>query len=516
MSESYRYKNALLFNTYLDKYSIIVSALCVLMQFIIDPSVSNIISSLIIFTSLKILLNFKNKYSLFYTKPLIYLVLLGFNISSQTGALLAKTFYLEPLIENLDAPIKTFGYSALFQATIYFSIHILINSPSLVKFSRFLRQRVFKPCNVFSLVKVRQLWIMGIIGFFALIMQLKYVGTTESVEYGDVGGKFIQGFIYFVNIPFIIVIYKYTFKDYKVNKYNNYFLILYFILLLITALSLNGRYFIFAGITNIMLLSFLYMYSGVIRVTKTVLKKAALLFTAILIVSPIFSDLAYAMVIARLNRDVADISQMISTTLAIYGDKAQIANMKELEVLEAKVGGYSEAYIDNPMLNRFISTKYADNIFRINAAKVDANKDLITDFSFNKITSFFPTPIVRLFSNVDKNDVLIFSIGDLFYSIEFGPLSPSLRVGSTVAHSFQLFGILYLIILIPVVTLLLLIVDSLELITDDLVIVATPLLCGLTVEYFMFCGDGLHDLMGLIVRYIPQAILLYFFIFKIS
>ena len=78
---------------------------------------------------------------------------------------------------------------------------------------------------------------------------------------------------------------------------------------------------------------------------------------------------------------------------------------------------YSEYYIDNTLLNRFIPIKFHDNAMSLLPNFEEDNRLSILDFTYNKALILLPTPVMNFFDiNLNKNDFEYY-FGDFIYEL---------------------------------------------------------------------------------------------------
>ena len=476
----------------------------------IDFSIVNVTSVLIIFISTFILYHSIIKYSLQRSIPLINLMLVGFNFSTQLGALLFKCMYFDSVSNNLDRPIFTFLYSALFQFGLLLSA--LIYKSKFIKFSENINKNILVPMSLLKMPKKSMLFFLGYLGLFSLLYQAQFVGTTSKIEYGDVSGKFIQSLTIFVSAPYLVLFYSKLNPYLYYSKKNTTYLIIYSIILIGLAIALNFRGMIFTGIFNLLVVFGLYFSAGMLdfKITKL---KVFLCVLAIPIIS-ISSDFVFAMAIARENRGVNSPVQMFVDTIDIFLDRDQLKYLEKVsqQVIESE---YSEIYIGNSMIDRLLSVKFVDITTSHISDISEANTLEIINATQLKIAALIPTQFLLFFGGyIDKNDTF-FSIGDFIRYASGDYFSPSFLTGSNVAHAIILLGYLSFLLLIPFFIFTMIFINAFQGNSPSGIVVSPIILINIMYVFNYFVSDSLIDGIQFMFRALPQFSIMYFILFSL-
>jgi len=109
------------------------------------------------------------------------------------------------------------------------------------------------------------------------------------------------------------------------------------------------------------------------------------------------------------------------------------------------MGGWSEHYSDNPIINRFIQVKFHDNGFWL-ANNLKSHDVMELRYSPSaKMWAILPAPVLKLLGvTVNKSSILAFSVGDLMFIRGTGILFGGLRTGSLLAHGVTVAGWMFL------------------------------------------------------------------------
>jgi hypothetical protein len=211
---------------------------------------------------------------------------------------------------------------------------------------------------------------------------------------------------------------------------------------------------------------------------------------------------------------------MIRTTLDVWRQPKLIAAFKK----ERDAGGslyaaYDEHYIANPMLARFVNTKFVDNSLHFAyGIKTDESRARVREMTVNFLWAALPAPVLRvLHINVDK-DELGFSMGDYVAYLSRGLPLGAHKVGSMFAQGQATLGPLF-----PFVygAICLVFFALMELLTirraGGMVTIAT---LGM-LEIWQYFSTGLsyeafHYVTNFVVRNFAQMAVIYAFVFAVA
>jgi hypothetical protein len=420
-------------------YSIGAAALlAVPLQCIIDFSIVNIASSCIVLASGLVTLLYISGTDALDTQPLSTFSIVGLCITQQLGALLVQTAAWTPLKNSLYDPLYTFGMLAIFQL-IAIAVHIAYRffskpKPSGIQFFRGL----LTWAGVYRTPPCIALWLMGFVG---LASHGVYVSNSLQMS---VIGKFGMGFNFLAWAPFLIPYYHGRFGESFCSwKLNRVMLVLFALLMGVVGLAMNARGVMLTGITTIGLLYFLLGLRSNAPVTGRFLKWTGVCALLVFALGGPVSDLATSMAIARYMGPNVSASAKLDRALWVFHHPAVIAAFREQQSGFARLA-YNEHYIENPILQRFVETKFDDNSFHFGRlAASEVSQERLREVSIKFLWGVLPTPLLdQMGVHVTKNE-LNYSMGDyLPYLTEGQPLGGH-RVGSMFGQGMALFGVLF-------------------------------------------------------------------------
>lgn len=487
---------------------------CTLGQVFIESTLLNTTCVLIVSTVSAITFHWIIRGSVFRAAPLPALVVLGFNISTMSGAIFAQTFSFRSLVYNLKVPEITFSLCAIFQFSILIALNIFLRAKSFVFISRNIN-RAFLRIGVMSAPSPLQIWMIGLIGSFAMlwVASNSYSGY---IQYGDVGSKFISGFLYLAFAPFLLPILDkfYPSSSYKrQSKYQKWFLIGYMVFLIFIAMVRNNRGTFMMGITNLAVACFLLLLLGQLRLSikfKKVLVAGSLVA---LIAAPVAADLAIAMVVVRGERSQVSSQELVKKTIAAFNDKPALENYRRLTNFIVNGSDYDENYISNPFLARFVNTKFFDNSLSYPSVSAGRHADKIWSITVDKIVATLPTPVLKAMAVNVKKENLEFSMGDALYNAQSGTGLGGYRTGSPIGHGVAILGYWIFVVAIPIFLISFIGLQSLIVSVGSLVIISPVILLQLMQVFGLAAGDSLLSPVGLILRSLPESILIYWLVF---
>ena len=502
----------------LREYNFYIMTICVFIQLGIDGNLTNTACVLAVYFSSLITFGIVIRANVFRLAALPGLIVVGFNVATLSGALVAQTFSLNSLTSGLKVPEYTFPALILFQIGLLVALTFFLNINIFSKISNFINSIVFVPLGLMSAPFPLQVWIMGGIGLTAMVLSIDF---DQGVKFGDASAKFIPGFSYLAFAPFLLPALPYFFpneKKYFSIKSNYKFLLPYFVILIVIGISANTRGGFAGPVTNLFLVMLVLFLLGQFVFTGMTRKLLMAVAAVVILGSSIISDVAIAMLVVRSERDQSTAVQLISKTFDAFHNKKELKSYLKLQDSIAELSDYDEKYISNPFIGRLIVTKFADNMLSLRVVREGLRAEFIWDITRQTLISLFPTPVLRFFgSSLDKEN-LRFSIGDLLYAAQYGTDIGinNYKLGSSVAHGLALMGVISYVAVIPMFLFTFIAVHSLTLLKDNIIIISPVILMQIVGLYYMSVGDSYFAPVLFLFRTFPQGILIYLLTFYFS
>lgn len=378
-----------------------------------------------------------------YTKalenyPLSSFAIFGFGATNVFGALLVQSATWVPVDMGLRQPVTTFATLALYQliAIVAHAIYRTIGEKRK-KSEGFIR-KIFKKSGLYLIPAPGSLWMIGAVGAVAVLL----ASSTGGGERG-LNNKVSAGFIFLSWAPFLIPIYSSYFgKAYCDIKKHLAFLALYAGLFVLIAIAVNARVFMFTGFATVLLLLFLIGMQSSRKVGFSQVAKVLGVLVLFSVLIPPLSDLATAMVIARDFRDkaAATPSRMVEETITALENPQVIRAYRAKEQKDFNHSSYDEYYIENPIGQRFVETKFHDNALYFSSRLSQASKDELKTMTTKLIIAILPQPILDKLGVKLKKDDYVFSMGDYLLYLNTGDKLGGFKTGSVFAHGQGLFG----------------------------------------------------------------------------
>jgi hypothetical protein len=487
-----------------------VTVLAAAAQIIIEPSLVNAASACIILvSSLSVLLYMRWSRAL-ETHPLSTFALFGFCVTNQLAALLAQTAAWTPVSRWLYDPLYTFGTIAFYQAIAH-ATHCVYRFFSLKRPPD--RQPLRRFCGwigIYTVPRAGSLWVMGCVGLCAMV-----ISRSEGII-----GKIAGGFSFLTWAPFLVIFYlSDQGQSYCNAKLNKAFLVCYVGAIGIVGMALNTRAVIFVGVVTV---SLLFLFTGMrskAPVTGRALFRLGALGLILLAISVPASDLVASMAIARQWRGKVSPTEMIKTTLYIWGKPSLIAAARAHGEAAGMYAAYDERYVANPLLNRLVNTKYLDNSLHFGRSLTsDGAQERLRRISAKFAWAGLPTPLLgALGIQVSKED-LAYSMGDYMAYLSRGlPLGGHL-IGSMFAQGIVLFGPLFPFVYAAICLILFCLTDLLTL--RPARGAATLAALGMLQIWSFFINgiqfDGLHLVLYFVLRNFEQMVLIYVLVLGLS
>ncbi|CDZ62977.1 Hypothetical protein NGAL_HAMBI2605_22320 [Neorhizobium galegae bv. orientalis] len=444
------------------------------------------------------------------------LVVLGFQVHSTLAALIVQTLVWKPITFNLEAPVATFSVLALLQLWAMALHWFYAQSRVMQAVTITIRQRMFAPLGLYRSPTNRQLWSMGLLGSFA--SWYAHADRWGEDNFGDIAFKLLAGLSQFSVAPFLIPIAGYLLDPPDGKRTFNWLaLTVYSTLTLYIALARNSR-----GVFAVNVLTVVICLAVAIVIGRFILTRRRMIWMAVaVLLSPIpagiLSDLATAMVIARDDRSDISSQDLVLSTIGTYFDGEALRSRQETDRILAE-GSYNEIYIDNPLLARFVSTKYIDHNIALGLSLSQTGGGLARENAVNQLLLLLPTPVLNFFApELDKSSNA-FSSGDYYNFLVTGDELGGYRTGSSIADGFVLLGAFYVVVFAIFALANFIIGDALTIRMRDGHALLSALACICIVRFFM---NGLMDesvtaQAGNLIRALPQTVLLYALIFWLT
>jgi hypothetical protein len=500
MSVKYAILNALMW----------ITLLAFPLQCIIDPSAENVASVCIVLVSSLSLLAYLKWSGSADAQPLSTVALLGFCVTTQLGALLVQTAYWTPIRFSLYNPLLTFGTLAFYLA-IAVLMHVVYRFFSRPAPGRVGLVRGFLSwLGIYQVPPSSALWFMGCFGL---------VSFPFSAHEGVVA-RVASGFNFLTWAPFLLPLFiREVGPAYCNARRNRLFLVLYTVMVIILGIALNVRVVMFIGLATVALLYLLIGMRSNAPLTRKSVGRLCILAALLAALSPSLSDLATSMAIARGARGKVSPVEMVRKTISVWRRPALIAEYNRERTAVSRFAAYDEHYIENPLLARFVETKFHDNALHFaGALTTEESKEQLRKVTIDATWSALPTPLLKaLHVGVNKDD-MNFSMGDYLAYLSRGVPLGGRKTGSVFAQGMALMGVLYPILYAATCLLLYGLMDLLTIRSASGRASLSPL-AMMSMWMFFYRGitsDALSNQFVFVVRDFGQTVLIYVVMFGIA
>jgi hypothetical protein len=487
-----------------------ITVLAFPMQVAIEPSMVNALATSIVVVSSLTVLFYLLWSTALNTHPLSTVALLGFCFTSQLGALLVQTGFWTALSNSLYDPLYTFGTLALYQAVAliahcvyrFFSAKRPVDAQLLRGFLGWL--------GLYKVPSAGNLWFMGCVGLC----------TFPFSHFQNVLGKIALGFIFLTWAPFLIPFFlREVGESYCNATLSRGLLIGYALAACLLGLALNTRAVMFQGVVTVGLLYlFTAMRSNTPVTARSILKITLLAAVLVAVAFPV-SNLATAMAVARQWRGKVSALEMINTTFFVLTKPYLIAAYRAQAETASRFGAYDEHYIDNPLLNRLVTTKYDDNAFHFaRSLTTEDAKAQLGDISKKFVWAGLPTPVLRRLGIPVVKDDIAYSMGDYLAYLSRGIPMGGHKIGSMFAQGIALFGPLFPFIYAVGCVILFFFLDLLTVrsAAADASLAALGMLQIWIVFTMGISYESLHAAVYFVFRNFEQMVLIYIVVFGLA
>lgn len=342
-----------------------------------------------------------------------------------------------PISLGFEKPFKTFFFESLLflisSAAFFFAAKNSLNMRNNPI------QKVLYHIGFFK-IDIISIWVLGAIGFIVRL----YTFSQGNAEYGDVGGKFVDGLKYLLYAPSVLLFAGLTgLPNYSKKK----LVWIYLSVVFMINIASNSRAALITPIAIFLLLLFLNLIKNNIGFEK-IFSPGKLLIIILFIVFGLemLSDFSLAMLYNRNLRGDISRSELFERTIETYKNEDLISKLKNQRDSNEDMSvnyqdGWTETYIDNFMLNRYANLRITDQTLYYADLKGYGDSEMLEDFK-KQLLFMIPTPVLSLIGvQIDKSDNK-YSRGDLLSGSGLG----SYKVTSHVGDGLVTFGFWYFLI----------------------------------------------------------------------
>ncbi len=477
-------------------------------QLAIDFSTENIASTCIAFSASMLVMLYLRWTDALTTHPLSSFALFGFCVAAQMGALIWQSFSWAPFTYELRQPLATFGFLAIYQA-VAIAAHAFYRSMAALQFGDHSPVRkLLTKSGLYATPTAANLWIIGVVGLFGIL-----TGGGEN------GSKVSHGLSFLAWAPFLIPVYvRQQGPDYCRTKIHYAYLAGYVMLIVLLGIAANTRSMMFSGVVTLGLIALLAgMRNKQAVTTAQITRVAGVAALGVALIVPL-ADLATAMVVARSARGTLSASEMVSKTFNVLQQPHLIEAQRMREKYASFRGRYDENYIANPIVARFVGTKFHDNALYFASLLSPRAKEELADLTLDNLWATLPGPVLKFLKIPVNKEEMRFSFGDVLYHLSVGGALGGYKMGSVFGHGNGLFGTAFPLVYFGICLILFPILDLLT--SKSSAGKALLSVVGMLTIWRLFLwglnADSINAMLGFIVRAFPQSIFLYLIVFHIS
>jgi hypothetical protein len=482
-----------------------VPAVCGVGQLFIDGGSSvNTLACILVLLSHTLTVQFMQRTRTFHKAPIGGMAVLGMCVTTQSGALVAQTLSWSPLTEGLLDAINTFGWLATFQLLAVASLATFQGLLVLTTLKGAL-QATLRPLQILAAPSPAELWGIGLVGFAAL-------GAASAGELGLLG-RIVSGLRFLAWAPFLIPVLKAMRPGYNADMTKHWPALASFLLLaILMAIVVNARNLMFYGVVSAGLLLLMLTLRDDRLASRTLMLRVGIGVVIGLAALQPLADLATAMVVVRGMRDTASPQEMIEETVRVlFVERHKLTVYRQHDELASVIEVYDENYIDNPILARFVETKFHDNMLNAIGGLQPDEIDELWRISSLQVLGAIPNPVLKWLSVELDKPWLMVSMGDHIMKLSLGIEVGSFKTGSLFAHGLALFGIGFTAVYVLLCFIVFIIWESLCEIQQDGSLLMAPV--GMLLVWPVFrtgvSGESIVALIHDLGRNFSQSVILY-------
>ena len=397
----------------------------------------------------------------FYRTPFSTLVVLGFAITLQLGPLLFTAIEGHSLSFNLVVPIDTFGHGVI-SSLICLLAHAIYRQAKWLQLGRVAVQRLLVQLKLFQPLRSTEVVAMGGLGVLALASSSWFAGLAEV---STVLAKFLQGFQFFSIIPGAFLLQRLYSQPARSDRPHTrkplVLWLLFMTLIVLLSLGRNSRAPVVVAVACLFLGVALEWLYGLIRVRLAAVLGFCL---AVVLVLPLATDLATAMVMVRGKRADVPPAELLNLTLDQFQDREAIKRYRLASSESGFTSEWSENYVSNLFLARFANAKFPDNSLENASRLTPAGRDEMAIFQWWRLLAIFPGPVLSVLGvpEATKREVTSYSFGDKLFALASGSQYAlgGFRTGHFFGTGMAGFGFGYLLILLAGLLLVFPLVDA--------------------------------------------------------
>lgn len=446
--------------------------------------------------------------------PVSTFSLIFVNFYSNSGAIFFKSFLLDSVDENLYNPNFTFAYLFFFNFFLIVFHFIYKNLFFLQNVKKNIR-KVFFYIKLDEYNKKEYLYFIGYItiffGAFSITYLNEFIWRTSSLG-PNLLGDLLNG-LKVLNITPFLVLYTFKIYDYDLNKNDYLKLLIFFLAALYLSLGLNSRSVFFDIFFTGLLIYCYFIFIGLIEIKVLRFNKIFFILLISIFLSNYIDKFSNSYLQVRDYRNNINPIQNIKNHFNFFNKK----NDDYLKIRSAEISSqiFREDYYEINFLNRINVVKATDNVIYAKKFLTKDQIEKIIDYELNKIISILPSPVITIF-NPQFNKTLYFNTitSKIYKEVD------RLYVGGK--SNGVVFGILYLyedfwMFLLFILSLLIsfTLIDSFIINNKSYFIIIFILLYITSGGLINVISSGsVADMVGVLIRGIPQSIILYVLICK--
>lgn len=414
-----------------------VLSIAIFLELIFFPSLENLCGCIMTLIVYWIFISFFFKRWIIVLHPFSFLIFLSMFLARYIP-LPATLLEGKPITYGFEVPFRTFFYETVLFLVCSLAFYLSVYTKNIRNNAL---QNILYKLHFFK-TEETVLWLMGGIGLLVRIQQLAVSGL---VEYGDVGNKFLAGFIYLQYAPFIMLFPSLSGVSY--NKKRNILIWIYVLVIFIISFATNSRQSMIYPVFTVALLIFLFLVQKNISIFHFVspIKLIFLCFVVFLGIE-LLSNISLAMLANRSLRNDVNRAELFEKTIETLQDEQKMKRLESLldeqDTIVSYRKGWSETYLDNFMLNRFGNLRVSDQTLYY-ANKIGYANKVMQLSLLDRTIALLPTPILSFLGITLNKNQLEYSSGDLLYLLGSKTKRYALgnfRVTSLAADGLATFG----------------------------------------------------------------------------
>lgn len=439
--------------------------------------------------------------------PLSSLAILGLCVTSYLAGLVSQTVHGDEFVRYLRTPTWTFSVLLVVQWVTIATHYAYRKFQPLYGTRDWLARSIWSPMGAHDTPRPLLLWLLGAVGLASMVK--------GGATFGDASGKVLEAMSFMVWMPFLILVFQRVYGEaYASFKKQLPLVLVYAGLIFMLGMALNVRQFMLIGPVTALLLYMMVAVRDPSPMPRRSMSKVAVMLVVGAVGVSMLADLATAMAVVRDKRDSVSKLEFIEETYLAFQNKPALQAYRDQGSIAALTSNYDEAYLSNPVLNRFSETKFHDNMLFFSSGFSEADRDEVIQQNKTKFLMILPQPVLDELEVDLKKYKNQFSLGDVYVNNVTGSPLGGFITGSIWADAWVIFDVFAPFVVGLMFVLIFITLDSMSRLEPGFFIAPVGLCMAWSIFLYGMGGESFAIKGAMYLRDIPQKLVLYLLMYQ--